>query len=259
MKRNNPATSYWPGYVDVLVNVVLNVLFLVGLMAACLVTLNVEAIGHLKAVHQAEQLQQIQEENLLLAALGTMPAASPEAPKSIVAEPLAPSPTAEPVRPLLAAPTAPAPAPLPTPALAPAPTPAAPAVLPVGKPFQLLPAAQELAFVQSRVNAKDRSWKVLEFQPLQYQLTSAQVRALQTSVDAESSMRWLVLASVPAKEDRLAREAFWRLTSVREKLIAVGVKPESIAMRTVVQDGINFSNGRRVFIEAQPAAPALSN
>jgi hypothetical protein len=40
------ATSYWPGYVDVLVNVVLNMLFVVGLMAVGLMALNVEALGN---------------------------------------------------------------------------------------------------------------------------------------------------------------------------------------------------------------------
>jgi hypothetical protein len=244
--------------VDVLVNVVLNVLFLVGLMAAGLVTLNVEAIGNFKAAHRAQQLQKINEENLLLAALGTLLAALPELPKQDSDESM---PSAKKTEPRIlpapqnkAAPLVPSLPPLPT-----VPAPAAVPVLRVGKAFQLLPVAQEQSFIQSRLDVKGRSLRVLEFQPLQYQIASAQASALQSYVEAEGPARWIVMASVPAQEDRLAREVFSRLSSVREKLIASGVRPEAIAVRTVLQDGANYSNGRRVFIDVQPGASVHSN
>jgi hypothetical protein len=221
--------------------------------------LNVEAIGNIRAAYQAQQLQKIHEENLLLASLGTLLATLTLPPKPLLAEAPSKVKTADPARPA-AAPNTPPAAPAPTPqAQPPLPVPAASTTLRVGKPFPVLPAAQEQAFIQSRYDAKGRSWKVLEFQPLQYQTSSTQTRTLQSAVEAEGAARWWILVSVPAQEDRQAREAFWRMTSVREKLIAAGVKPESIAMRTLVQDGVNFSNGRRVFIDAQPTVPTHSN
>jgi hypothetical protein len=78
MKRKKlPATSYWPGYVDALVNVVLNVLFFVGLMAVGLVTINIEALSSYKGAKQAQDLRNISEGHMLLAALGTLLAAIP--------------------------------------------------------------------------------------------------------------------------------------------------------------------------------------
>lgn len=235
--------SYWPGYVDALVNVVLNILFLVGLMAVGLVSLNVEALGNLKMAGQAKQLQKINEDNLMLAALGTLLVVLPEPPKSIPADPRPPvaklpePPRVEP-RPAPAAP------------LAAAPPQAQPTVLRVGQPFVTVPSAQEDAFLQTKLSVGTAP-KVMEFQGLQYLLTPAQIKEVQSLAEANSAAKWSLLATVPAQDERLGREAFWRLTSVREKLVAAGIKPEAIALRTVTQENTNFSNGRRVFVYAR--------
>jgi hypothetical protein len=254
MKRTKlEDTSYWPGYVDALVNVVLNILFLVGLMAVGLVSLNVEALGNFKMAGQAKQLQKINEDNLMLAALGTLLAALPEPPKSTPAdsrppvaklpEPPRVEPRPAPAAPVAAAPVAAAPA-------AAAPPQAQPTVLRVGQPFVTVPSAQEDAFLQTKLSVGTAP-KVMEFQGLQYLLTPAQIKEVQSLAEANSAAKWSLLATVPAQDERLGREAFWRLTSVREKLVAAGIKPEAIALRTVTQENTNFSNGRRVFVYAR--------
>jgi hypothetical protein len=229
MKRTKlQETSYWPGYVDALVNVVLNILFLVGLMAVGLVSLNVEALGNFKLAGQAKQLQKINEDNLILAALGTLLAALPEVPK-----PSATAPSESFFK-----------LPVPSPSRS-----IEPVVLRVGKPFVYVPATQEHAFLQSRSETGGLvNPKVMEFQGMQYMLTAAQTKEVQLLVAATKDTKWHLLASVPAQDERLGREAFGRLTSVREKLIAGGAKPENIVMSTVLQENTNFSNGRRVFI-----------
>lgn len=71
-RKKLEAVSFWPGYVDALVNVVLNILFLVGLLAVGLVTINVEALGKSKQLKLAMSLQDIKDDILLLASLGTV-------------------------------------------------------------------------------------------------------------------------------------------------------------------------------------------
>lgn len=244
MKRTKlEDTSYWPGYVDALVNVVLNILFLVGLMAVGLVSLNVEALGNFKMAGQAKQLQKINEDNLILAALGTLLAALPEPPKA------SPTDSRPPVAKLPEPPRA-EPRPAPAAPAAVAPPQAQPTVLRVGQPFVTVPSAQEDAFLQTKLSVGTAP-KVMEFQGLQYLLTPAQIKEVQTLAEANSGAKWSLLATVPAQDERLGREAFWRLTSVREKLVAAGIKPEAIALRTVTQENTNFSNGRRVFVYAR--------
>lgn len=71
-KKKLEEVSFWPGYVDALVNVVLNILFLVGLMAVGLVTLNFESLGKNNELKLALTLETIKNDTLLLAALGTV-------------------------------------------------------------------------------------------------------------------------------------------------------------------------------------------
>lgn len=237
-------TSYWPGYVDALVNVVLNILFLVGVMAVGLVSLNIEALNSFKSAKQAQQLQQMSEENLLLASLGTLLAVLP-----------LPEPTPAPLM-LAAAPTVPVPEPV-KPMEAPLPPvqPIVPAVLNVGEPFSMATVAQEQSFLQGKVAQITNSAAqavVYEFDALQYQLSTAQNAALrQNHANAAPDSRWLLLVSVPDAQERAAREAFWRMSSARQLLIQLGVAGESITMRTVTQDGVNYSNGRRIFLYPQ--------
>ncbi len=74
-KRKIEETSFWPGYVDALVNVVLNILFLVGLLAVGLVSLNFDSLGKNKELRLALALESIRNDTLLLASLGTVESA----------------------------------------------------------------------------------------------------------------------------------------------------------------------------------------
>ena len=158
-------SNYWPGYVDALVNVVLNMLFMVGIMAVGLISLNVEALGNFKLVRQAQQLYQINEENMLLAALGTFIAAIPEVPKQA------------PPQPLVAPPFVPPPAP----AARPEPLkeePARPAVaLRVGRQQNTPALVDEKQQLSERLQWGDQaSIGVLEFEPFVFQVSAAQTR-----------------------------------------------------------------------------------
>lgn len=254
MKRSKlEDTSYWPGYVDALVNVVLNILFLVGLMAVGLVTLNVEALANFKSAKQAQQLQKINEENMLLAALGTLLEAIPLPPKPVLAVeknvPIKPAPSQQ------------------TKTVEPAPVPApvaqALSVFRVGTPFVLVSASQEQAFLQTKAGFTQNvgaQLNTFDFYALQYQLSSAQTTALrQQQANAPADSRWAVLVTVPEGQERATREAFWRMTSVRQVLISQGVSADAISMRTIMQERTNFSNGRRVFVYPQTRATAAVN
>ena len=253
MKRSKlEDTSYWPGYVDALVNVVLNILFLVGLMAVGLVSLNVEALGNFKSAKQAQQLQKISEDNLLLASLGTLLAAIPPQVKPIaeVKE------------------TQPRPAPLPQPkpvepAALPAPIAQAPSVFRVGTPFVSVPANQEQNFLQTKAGFSQSPGvqvNIFDFDALQYQLSAAQANALrQQQSGASSDSRWAIFVTVPEAQERASREAFWRMSSVRQVLISQGISADAISMRTITQERINFSNGRRIFVYPQTRIAPVAN
>lgn len=244
-------TSYWPGYVDALVNVVLNILFLVGLMAVGLVTINLEALANLKGAQKAQKLEEISEDQMILAALGTLIAALPPQDKP-KAQP-APTPGAEsPVKPTVQVSVPRKAEPVPEPA---APM---PSVFRVGTPFALAPLQHEQAYLQSKAqwpSASSPSVSVYEFDALQYQLSSAQIQVLkQKHAAVESDASWALWVTVPEAQERSARDAFTRMSNVRQQLIAMGVNPDAIRMRTISQERINFSNGRRVFLLAQNRA-----
>jgi hypothetical protein len=254
MKRSKlEDTSYWPGYVDALVNVVLNILFLVGLMAVGLVSLNIEALGNFKSAKQAQQLQKISEDNLLLASLGTLLAAIPPQVK----------PVPEAKKPV------PAPLALPPPKIAealPQPKPVVvpePPVLSVGAPFVLTSTAQEQAFLQTKVGISSSVGLqpiVFYFDALQHQLSPAQANALrQQHAAAPAGTRWALMVTVPDAQERTSRDAFVRMSNVRQLLIGHGVSADRISMRTVLQDRLNFSNARRVFVYPQSRVAAVAN
>ena len=222
------SASYWPGYVDALVNVVLNILFMVGLMAVGLVILNVEAIDNLKKSQQAQQLQKMNDDNLLLAALGTLLAVLPKStltvkPAVAIADPLQPTRSN------------------------------APLAFSVGQPFVMAPLNQEMSYLKSKVNASSSSL-VLEFEALQYSLSMAQIMTLRQHYRAApSDSYWVLWATVPDAKEDAARQAFGRLSSTRQALIQQGAKADAISLRIIAQEGINFSNGRRVFLSPQTA------
>ena len=56
MSHGVEAPNYWPGYVDALTNVVLNLLFLIGVFTIGLVSLNMEVMNAEKKIAELETL-----------------------------------------------------------------------------------------------------------------------------------------------------------------------------------------------------------
>jgi len=229
--------NYWPGYVDALVNVVLNMLFMVGIMAVGLVSLNVEALGNFKLVRQAQQLYQINEENMLLAALGTFIAAIPEVPRpvQITSPPVAPPPAAPP-------------APVVRQELVKVEPAKPPTALRVGRQIAPPVLVDEKHQLSERLQWGDQaSIGVLEFEPFVFQISAAQITQIRQLVAQANAGRWSLAVALDGNETA-ARESFWRLSQVRQQLLLAGIPQEAIAMRTVNLLQPNTGSSRRVFI-----------
>lgn len=253
MAKNNKrkgleSANYWPGYVDALVNVVLNMLFMVGIMAVGLICLNIEALGNHKRAWQAQQLQQLNEESMLLAALGTFIAALPDA-----AQPPPkpkPEPKSEPLR-VEAPPSEPS-AKSANPTLAPLPPAprSAPQVLRVTRVQAAATLAEEKQMIQSRMEWKESSSiSSLDFDPFVFQTTSAHTAQLRQLASQPGGL-WSLAVAVDGN-DWAAREGFWRLSAVRQQLIAAGIPMEAISARTVPALPAGSGSSRRVFIANQ--------
>lgn len=219
--------NYWPGYVDALVNVVLNMLFMVGIMAVGLVCLNMQALTQLTRVNQAQQLYQISEENMLLAALGTFIKAIPEVPP-VVSPPLPvvkpPVAKAEPV----------------------------PSTLRVTR-SQPLPSLGD----EKKLMADRQQWPaqtlahVVDFEPFNYQVSASQSQSIRQFLTSVQGGRWSLSVAVDGDE-RSVREAFWRLTQVRQELLAAGIAQSSITLRTVNMLSPSTGSSRRVYLAHLP-------
>lgn len=230
-------SNYWPGYVDALVNVVLNMLFMVGIMAVGLVSLNMEALSNRKLARQAEQLYQINEENMLLAALGTFIAVIPDVPKAVDAKPLAtPAPTPVPV------PARPEPVRQET--TRPASTLRVVAAAPTGK----FASGDEKLQLSERLQWGDQAVvAVVEFEPFVFQLSGGQNQQIRQLVAQNQGSRWS-LAVAADGDERAVREAFWRLSQVRQELLAAGVPQAAINLRTVNMLPSGVGSSRRIFL-----------
>lgn len=238
-KKHKPLeeSNYWPGYVDALVNVVLNMLFMVGIMAVGLVSLNVEALGNFKLARQAQQLYQINEENMLLAALGTFIANIPEVPKPVQISnpPVASAPVAPPVPVVKQEPAKVEPAKPPT-------------ALRVGRQIAVPVLVDEKHQLSERLQWGDQaSIGVLEFEPFVFQVSAAQITQIRQLVSQANAGRWSLAIAVDGNETT-ARESFWRLTQVRQQLLLAGIPQEAIALRTVNMLQPSAGSSRRVFI-----------
>jgi hypothetical protein len=94
--------------------------------------------------------------------------------------------------------------------------------------------------------------QALEFAALQYSLSMAQIITLRQHYRAAASdSHWMLWATVPDAKEETARQAFGRMSSARQTLIQQGAKADTISLRIIAQEGVNFSNGRRVFISTQ--------
>lgn len=241
-KKHKPLEdcNYWPGYVDGLVNVVLNIVFLVGVMTVGLISLNMEALGNSKLARQAEQLYQINEENMLLAALGTFIAVIPEVPTPPTPPTLVP-PTPPPVQVVQ-----------PAPVLRPEPPKAEPArpitALRVGRPQPMPVLVEEKQQLSERLQWGDQATiGVLEFEPFVFKISTTQIDQIRQLVAQANAGRWSLAIAVDGNETT-ARESFWRLTQVRQQLLLAGVPQEAIALRMVNMLQPSTGSSRRVFI-----------
>lgn len=216
-RRATPAgsglTDYWPAYADALSNVVLNLLFLVGLLTMGLVVLNQEVI--------AQQLRLAEERARALLAVQQV---RPPPPPPLRREP----PPASPAPPAAALPP-PEPAPevqLPVrefamrrerPA-APGGTAAAPAPAPG---FSAEAAAQAVTggrFVtRLTFDLRETAWPA--------------GRPLFGAEQVQPEDRRALVAFAPADNRRQMSDAFGRLTSVRNQMVANGVAPQRIVLR----------------------------
>ncbi len=238
-KKHKPLedNNYWPGYVDALVNVVLNMLFMVGIMAVGLVSLNVEALGNFKLARQAQQLYQINEENMLLAALGTFIAVIPDIPKPNPEPVSSPTVTRPPVAPPVLRPE--------------------PPKVEAAKPTNSLRVGRQQAvpvLVDEKQQLSDRlqwgdqaSIGVIEFDPYVFQISAAQMSQIRQLVTQTNAGRWSLAIATDGNETT-TRESFWRLTQVRQQLLLAGVPQEAITSRTLNILPPSTGSSRRVFI-----------
>jgi len=212
-------TDYWPAYADALSNVVLNLLFLAGLFTMGLVVLNQEVIStQMKLAEQRARELLLQRE---------------EVPPRPVPPPLQP---------------APAPAVAPAPAAEPGPAPEPAAERPV-REFTLrrdrVPAAAaagtgaatQTAPAASLVSPESAAQAVMGGRfagRLTFDLRETAWPAARPLVGAEGLApgdRRALVAFAPADNRRLMTEAFSRLTSVRNQMVASGVAARDIVLR----------------------------
>jgi hypothetical protein len=269
-----PEFNYWPGFVDVMFNVVLSVLLITGLMVVGMLSLNMEAVRSGRAVQQVGQIQRIQkaqesvEEKQLLAVLGGLLNAQSKAGglKSDVTNP-GPAPPAENRS-----------------------RPAeitwrieSHAVRGINEDWnvlqQLIDGKSVGLFEGSGVDANGglagakggdngkaslsssganganganglgHKPFFLQFAPLQFRLKAQQSDDLKRFMaSAPDASTWLLLSSAPAEDKSQLEAALWRLTSVKQNILnGTAAKGSEIQIRLVpLKD--QLSDGSRVFV-----------
>lgn len=231
--------DFWPAYADVLSNVVLNLLFLLGTLTLGLVVLNQEVVGFQRRLAELASQQTPVPRRTPPPAPATAPAASPP----VAAQPAAAPPVA----------TAAAP-----------PTPAVPESFANPPPAGLPPVAQEAAVqprrefairnpspapsggsavggavtsperrqvaesaAQAVVGGRHAATLVFDLRETRWPRSRPIVGAEQLGPDDRRAL----VAFAPAGNRRLMAEAFGRLTSVREAMVASGVPASRIDLR----------------------------
>ncbi len=230
--------DFWPAYADVLSNVVLNLLFLVGTLTLGLVVLNQEVVGFQKRLAE-------------LASQGLPPPsrAAQAAPPPVGPAPGAVAPTAAPLPAAVAASAAPA---LPVPATTPAPLAARPSVAqeaaprpqrefairneaaapssgPAGGGAVTTTDRRQIAqsAAQTFVGGRHAATLVFDLRETRWPRSRPIVGAEQLG----SGDRRALVAFAPVGNRRLMAEAFSRLASVREAMVASGVPATQIDLR----------------------------
>lgn len=267
--------NFWPGYVDALINVLLNLLFLVGIFTVCLLVLNAQvAIVQKEAARQKlNQLladSSVQERKQMTQdMLKALPSAPPQQSQPEIHE--APPPAAPQVQsvPQEAAISSPVVKVLPAPMLEPsqvAPDQGQTREIrirrrtPVNEPSkesvaEIQPAAKTQSSPDQWVDGLTGGRVVgqLVFAPQEFALSS-QV-SLPSELRADSAAQWqLVVVSEP-DNPRLAREAFARLVAVRNQMLQSGFSGRQIQIKVRPRPVSADWSGeveRTVFIVAMP-------
>lgn len=206
-KAAREEVNYWPGYVDALVNVVLNLLFLVGVFTIGLVSLNMEAmlaqqkLARLKVEHMLEKDLSAENKKRALALLD-----------KLTLKPKAPPVVETPVQPeihevyLKASNDTPIPK----------------AVAPQQVPTQIALALSGGKHVLAQFH----------FQKDQFVLTGNEHTLSKLSEDNPSDSI-LLLIITDTTNPRLAQEAFSRLVSVRAAMVRHGLEAKNISLRVI--------------------------
>lgn len=206
-KAAREEVNFWPGYVDALVNVVLNLLFLVGVFTIGLVSLNMEVVlaeqklARLKVEHMLEKDLSAESKKRALALLDKLtpkPRAQPE-----VATHAQPEIREVILRASHDTPTPQTAAPQQTPA--------------------------QLALTAS---GGKRVLAQFTFHKDQFAL-SGNEHALSTLAENNASDKILLMVITDTTNPRLAQEAFSRLVSTRTALLQNGMDAKNISLRVI--------------------------
>lgn len=227
--------DFWPAYADVLSNVVLNLLFLVGTLTLGLIVLNQEVIGFQKRLAEAAALEAARPSRSPAPPVrGDAAAQAAAAPAAATAAPMPPPTPAQPAPAVAAVPAAPA-------------APAREAAARPQREFSMRnePAAAAagsagaaaLGGAERRQLAEARAQSAVggrHAATLVFDLRETRWPASRPIVGGEGlgpEDRRALVAFAPAANRRLMAEAFSRLASVREAMIASGVPAARIDLR----------------------------
>lgn len=211
-KAAREEVNYWPGYVDALVNVVLNLLFLVGVFTIGLVSLNMEAmfaqqkLARLKVEHMLEKDLSAESKKRALALLDKLtpkPRAQPEVATHAQPE----------VREIILKASHDTPTPQTS---APRPTPA------------------QLALTAS---GGKRVLAQFAFHKDQFAL-SGHEDARSKLAENNAADKILLMVITDTQNPRLAQEAFSRLVSTRTALLQSGMDAKNISLRVIASSQV---------------------
>jgi hypothetical protein len=280
MRHSNtlPEFNYWPGFVDLMFNVVLSVLLITGLMVVGMLSLNMEATRSGHAVQQVDQIQWIKkvqesiEEKQLLAVLGGLLNAQSKNSgfKSNESNPGATQSSESRAQP-------------------------AEITWRIGA-HAVRNSTEDWNVLQQLINSTGNNIRgsdgngvgiginteasnskndttstdylngplsidgtstnglgrkpfFLQFSPLQFRVKKQQLDDLKKYIaSAPGASNWLLLSSAPAEDKSQLEAALWRLTSVKQSLIADSLHKSSEIHIRLVPLKDKLSNGSRVFV-----------
>lgn len=259
--------NFWPGYVDALINVVLNLLFLVGIFLVGLVSFNSVALSvHRQAVQWRlsdvldKPAQQARQDNAraLLAGVDRQGPELALPPPQVQPKPFTP-PMAKPLPVPVMPPSLP-PSALPLPEPVPAALPPTPVVREIRIAREAATSTSRLAPGQGGVQSAARDAEqmsgggkaVAQLRFAINQYTVPEGSALSTALSQNPDAIWQLVVLTDPANDRLSREAYARLIAVRDQMLASGVPSERVRLRIVAAPTPSAELDRSLFLVARP-------